>query len=88
MKISLIIYHIKLHICVCIQEIKGERKKIIWMNIMRTLARAMSAARDKNYNDFLARVGKRLPTTAIEGALKIMSKSEFKLHLFLFFSFC
>ena len=33
-------------------------KEIIWMNIMRTLARVMCAARDKNHNVFAARCGK------------------------------
>ena len=35
-------------------------KEIIWMNNVRTLARVMSAARDKNYNVYAARGGKNV----------------------------
>ena len=40
-------------------------EKLIWMNTMSTFARVVGVANDKNHNSFLARVGKRLPTTGV-----------------------
>ena len=49
--------------CAARQVSRG--KEIIWMNNIRTLASVMSAARNKNYNVFVACGGKNVAHTAL-----------------------
>ena len=44
-----------------------QRKKIIWMNIMRTFARVVGVARDKTRNSFSARGGKKVAHHCFKG---------------------